>query len=228
MLHLICLCSLQDLLPFLASYTSFLFNLLGKRKILVCGIDEAGRGCLCGSLFMCGVLGIERDLGDIGIKDSKKLSQKQRQNIATKLQAIANEGKIRYFITQKSATDIDALGLSVCLKQSLQEIIAFFSKQESSLSTFIYDGNTTFGLQIAPPHSLQTLIKGDSKNLLIGAASILAKVAKDNEMLLLDSLYPQYKLKNNKGYGTKTHLQAILEFGYTKEHRKSFAISQSK
>ena len=175
---------------------------------------------------MCGVFGVESELQNIGIKDSKKLAPKQRQAISEELQSLANKGKIRYFLTQKSATQIDTLGLSACLKQSLQEIIASFIGQESSPCAFLYDGNTTFGLKIAPPHSLQTLIKGDSKNLLIGAASILAKVAKDKEMLALHNTYPQYQLKNNKGYGTKAHLQAILDFGYTQEHRKSFHISQ--
>ena len=208
---------------------------------MVCGIDEAGRGCLCGSLFMCGVLGSEQDLQDLGIKDSKKLTQKQRQIIAKNLRALASNGIISYFLTQKSATQIDTLGLSACLKQSLEEIVAFFSTRQNAQPkhtqqsttqkplhayTFLYDGNTSFGLKVPPPHNLKTLIKGDCKNLLIGAASILAKVAKDTEMLKLHSLYPQYHLKNNKGYGTKAHIQAILDFGYTQEHRKSFHITQ--
>lgn len=194
---------------------------------MVCGIDEAGRGCLCGSLFMCGVLGIEQTLQNIGIKDSKKLTYNQRQALSLKLQALASEGKIQFFLTQKSATQIDTLGLSACLKQCLEEIIVFFDTQKPNTShTFIYDGNSAFGLTVPPPHSFETLIKGDNKNLLIGAASILAKVAKDNEMLALHNIYPQYHLKDNKGYGTKAHIQAILDFGYTQEHRKSFHITQ--
>ena len=189
---------------------------------MICGIDEAGRGCICGSMFMCGVLGTEETLENLGIKDSKKLSESKRKAIAQELQIIAKQHHIAYHIVEKTATQIDSQGLSACLKSALTEITTYFSSQTH---TFIFDGNTTFGLTLKAPQTLQTLIKGDSKHLLIGAASILAKVAKDTQMHQLHEQYPHYNLASNKGYGTKAHIQAISQYGYTPFHRRSFAIT---
>ena len=164
---------------------------------MLCGIDEAGRGCICGSMFMCGVLGKEENLKHLNIKDSKMLSESSRQDLAYKL---------------------------VGLKSALKEITEHFS---TNTCEFIFDGNTTFGLTLQHPKVLRTLVKGDSKSLLIGAASILAKVAKDTQMHELDKIYPHYGFKTNKGYGTKAHIQAIMKYGYTPFHRRSFAITPS-
>ena len=131
---------------------------------------------------------------------------------------------IAYHIVEKSAQQIDCVGLSLCLKSALAEITEHFSARTQR---FVFDGNTTFGLTLKAPHTLRTIIKGDSKHLLIGAASILAKVAKDTQMHELHALYPHYGFDTNKGYGTKAHTQAILRYGYTPFHRRSFALARS-
>lgn len=195
-----------------------------KGNSVLCGIDEAGRGCICGSMFMCGVLGKEENLKHLNIKDSKMLSESSRQDLAYKLVELAQKENIAYHIVEKNAQEIDTQGLSACLKSALKEITEHFS---TNTCEFIFDGNTTFGLTLQHPKVLRTLVKGDSKSLLIGAASILAKIAKDTQMHELDKIYPHYGFKTNKGYGTKAHIQAIMKYGYTPFHRRSFAITPS-
>lgn len=178
--------------------------------LTLCGIDEAGRGCIAGSLFVCGVI-LHNTPQDIlkRLKDSKKLHTKKRQSLALELQKTA-----QFHLVKKNANLIDAKGLSLCIKESLQEIL-----QVLNAPFYVFDGNCRFGI-----NSLKTLIKGDSKIKAISAASILAKYAKDCEMEALDSIYPHYNFKNNQGYGTKAHLNAIAKYGYCKEHRKSYQI----
>ncbi|MDE5591524.1 MAG: ribonuclease HII [Helicobacter sp.] len=177
----------------------------------ICGIDEAGRGCLAGSLFVCGVILKEEIPHTLKkeIKDSKKLSEKKRNFIAPKIKEFCN-----FYLVQKTPQEIDNGGLSLCLKESLQAILKHLKASE-----YIFDGNCKFGIT-----SLQTLIKGDSKLLSISVASILAKYAKDQEMRTLDKLYPSYDFKNNKGYGSQAHLRAIQEYGYCEFHRRSYHI----
>lgn len=191
---------------------------------MVCGIDEAGRGCLCGSLFVCGVLGEENMLSSLGIKDSKKLSTKQRFVLDASLQELIKEKRLYFYLIEKSAQDIDTFGISVCMKEALESILRHFLDLRLNIEQFLFDGNTTFGID-KKYSNLHTLIKGDEKNLLIAAASIIAKVAKDSQMLQLHKMYPQYDFASNKGYGTAKHKEAINEFGITPFHRKSFRLS---
>lgn len=179
----------------------------------ICGIDEAGRGCVGGSLFVCGVI-----LGESfpkkllsQLQDSKKLTQKTRDTLAPQIKQHA-----RFHLVSKTAQEIDSRGLSLCLKESLQEILAHLKAPY-----YLFDGNCSFGIP-----ALHTLIKGDSKVAAISAASILAKNAKDAESLELDSRYPQYGFKSHKGYGTQAHIEAILEFGYCQEHRKTYRFKK--
>lgn len=176
----------------------------------ICGIDEAGRGCVAGSLFVCGVV-LESPNQSLleRIKDSKKLSQSVRDSLSVEIQSCA-----RFHIVQKTSKQIDTKGLSACIKESLLEIL-------SSLNAplYVFDGNCAFGI----PH-LKTLIKGDSKLHTISAASILAKSAKDSEMLALDKEFPQYDFAHNKGYGTKAHLESIQKYGFCAVHRQSYHL----
>lgn len=176
----------------------------------ICGIDEAGRGCIAGSLFVCGVL-LNNPPNSLlnQLKDSKVLSQNTRDSLAEQIKQHAN-----FHLVQSSANKIDKKGLSACIKESLQEIL-----ETLNAPFFVFDGNCNFKI----PH-LKTLIKGDSKLHTISAASILAKSAKDAEMLTLDKEYPQYGFAHNKGYGTKAHLSAIKQYGFCKIHRKSYHI----
>ncbi|RDU72750.1 ribonuclease HII [Helicobacter aurati] len=192
-----------------------------NKVTMLCGIDEAGRGCVAGSLFMAAVILPSDCIADfalLGIKDSKKLSFAMRNEIAQKIMTYLNLHRGFYKIIQYDAKQIDSLGLKHCLKESLQELYHFAIQKDSH--SIIFDGNTNFGIT-----NVSTLIKGDSLNILIGAASILAKFSKDKEMLTLHEIVPQYDFKNNKGYLTKTHKQRILKFGYCDFHRKSYRIS---
>ncbi|WP_299545785.1 ribonuclease HII [uncultured Helicobacter sp.] len=175
-----------------------------------CGIDEAGRGCVAGSLFVCGVI-LDKlpELLKNSLKDSKTLSQKTRDTLANSL-----KDYVTFKIIKKDAKRIDTKGLSVCLKEALQEIL-----NTLYAPFYVFDGNCNFQI----PH-LKTLIKGDSKLHTISAASILAKSAKDAEMLELHDLYPHYDFAHNKGYGTKAHIQAIKTHGLSQVHRKSYRI----
>lgn len=188
---------------------------------MLCGIDEAGRGCVAGSLFMAAVIlpaQYLKNLVLLGVKDSKKLSFDERNDIARCIIDCVELYDGFYKIVESSSSDIDSLGLRECLRRSLQELCDFaFSKDSKST---IFDGNTNFGVL-----GVNTLVKGDSLNVLIGAASILAKFHKDKEMLYLHEIEPRYDFKHNKGYLTKSHKQSIREYGYSKFHRKSYKIT---
>ncbi|CAM2880964.1 ribonuclease HII [Helicobacter burdigaliensis] len=178
---------------------------------LVCGIDEAGRGSLAGSMFMCGVVLGEDFPQELRgeLKDSKKLTQNKRDALAPLIKKYAI-----YHLVERSADLIDAKGLSYSIKSALEEIL-----ENISAKVYVFDGNSTFGVK-----NLQALIKGDDKIKAISAASILAKNAKDMQMQKLDEIYPQYQFAKNKGYGSKAHIEAILEYGMCEVHRKTYKI----
>lgn len=177
-----------------------------KGVIMLCGIDEAGRGPVAGCLAIAGVV-LHKQIS--GLKDSKKLTQKQRNILFEEI--IQNS---KYHIVQFSAQDIDKYGLSKCLSNGLKEIV-----QTIKASTYLFDGNTAFGVK-----NIQTLVKADTKVDEVSAASILAKVTHDNDIDLLDNKYPQYGFISHKGYATALHVEMIKKYGYCKEHRKSFKI----
>lgn len=208
----------------------------------VAGIDEAGRGCICGALFVAGVIGREESIAHFGAKDSKKLSPKQRERIYQALLESQHKGEIGLYVAQIEAWEIDKFGLSFAMKSGIEKIlcgIAEFATLQNLLGQNLMeqktwreitiDGNTTFQAQI--PHILtqngirvQTLIKADELLPIVSCASIVAKVSKDRQMQELDKLYPQYFLAKNKGYGTLEHKKAIAKNGYCPHHRKSFKI----
>ncbi|GAA7513732.1 ribonuclease HII [Helicobacter pylori] len=166
---------------------------------MVLGIDEAGRGCLVGSLFVAGVVCSEKtalEFLKMGLKDSKKLSLKKRFFLEDK---IKTHGEVGFFVVKKSANEIDHLGLGVCLKLAIQEIL----EDGRSLTNGIkIDGNTAFGLN-KRYSNIQTIIKGDETIAQIAMASVLAKAFKDREMLELHALFKEYGWDKNCGYGTK-------------------------
>ncbi|RAX57101.1 ribonuclease HII [Helicobacter monodelphidis] len=175
-------------------------------KHKICGVDEAGRGCIAGSLFMAGVI-LKSPID--GLNDSKKLSRTQRFLLEKHIHQSSE-----YIIVSFDATQIDTQGLSACLHTGLLKI-----QKQLNADEYIFDGNCNFGIK-----SYKTLIKGDQQLQEIQAASILAKCAKDRESLDLDQLYPKYLFKNHCGYATKKHLQAIMQYGKLPCHRKSFQI----
>ena len=175
---------------------------------VLCGIDEAGRGCCAGDLVVAGVV-FDQENTIEGLNDSKKISEKKRSVLFEQIVA-----KTNYHIVVFKPQEIDTLGLSKCMQKALKEI-----KQHLNATCYLFDGNTNFGIE-----QIETLIKADGKIPQVSAASILAKVTHDTNILKDASLYPEYGFEKHKGYGTKLHIQKIKEFGYSPIHRRSFKI----
>lgn len=176
----------------------------------LCGIDEAGRGPIAGSLVVAGVI-LENSVE--GLMDSKKISEKKRELLYP--QIIQNS---IYHIVSFPAHAVDELGISECMSIALQEI-----QEHIKADTYLFDGNTDFGVS-----NLETLVKADATVPEVSAASILAKVTHDREMIEFSKQYPEYSFEKHKGYGTKAHVEAIIEHGYTPEHRRSFKLKSLK
>lgn len=172
----------------------------------LCGIDEAGRGPIAGPLVMAGVI-LNQPVS--GLNDSKKLSEKRRESLYEEIIATAT-----YHIVRFDASQIDDLGISACLKAGLEEIM-----QMMPTENFLFDGSSTFGAT-----GLQTLVKADATVAEVSAASILAKVTRDREMVALSKHYPEYEFAAHKGYGTDLHVKKIREHGYSPIHRRSFRL----
>ena len=180
------------------------------KKMNLCGIDEAGRGPLAGDLVMAGcVFKTKNGLQIKGLNDSKKLTPKKREQLFE--QIIENS---IYHIVKFSALQIDEIGISKCLKSGLEEIM-----QNIEADEYLFDGNSTFGVA-----NLQTLVKADATIAEVSAASILAKVTHDRDILELDKEYPQYGFAKHKGYGTAHHVEMIKKYGYSKVHRRTYKI----
>ena len=177
-----------------------------KQNKPLCGIDEAGRGPLAGSLVMAGVV-LKHPIN--GLMDSKKLSEKKREA----LYSIVVENA-EYHIVSFSAKEVDELGISKCLQKGLQCI-----QQHLPEADYLFDGNSTFGVD-----NIRTMVKADDKVPEVSAASILAKVTRDREMVQLAKVYPQYGFEKHKGYGTKAHIGALVKYGRCEIHRRTFRV----
>ena len=174
--------------------------------MILCGIDEAGRGPIAGDLVMAGcVLHSNVD----GLNDSKKLTEKRREALYEKI--IPNAS---YHIVKFSAKQIDDDGISKCLASGLREIMQNIDAKE-----YLFDGNTTFGVE-----GLTTMVKADGKVAEVSAASILAKVTHDRDILQEAKKYPEYKFEKHKGYGTALHVEMIKKYGYCDIHRRSYKL----
>lgn len=182
-------------------------ELLNEFDINLIGIDEAGRGALAGPMMMAACK-LNKKLD--GLCDSKKLSEKKREELYEIIIKNSN-----YLILSFSSEQIDALGLSTCLKTGLKLIKKHFKAENN----FLYDGNTNLGI-----NGIKTQIKADASILQVSAASILAKVSKDRVMNFLAKDFPCYEFEKNKAYGTKAHKELIAKFGICKLHRKSFKL----
>ena len=172
----------------------------------LCGIDEAGRGPLAGDLVIAGcILNSHVD----GLNDSKKLSEKKRESLYELI--IKNS---TYHLVRFSAKEIDENGISLCLKKGLLEIMQTLTCKE-----YLFDGNSTFGVR-----GLSTMIKADGKVPEVSAASILAKVTHDRNIIRDAKKYPMYEFEKHKGYGTTRHVELIKKYGYCEIHRKSYKL----
>ena len=172
----------------------------------LCGIDEAGRGPLAGSLVIAGVI-LNNPVE--GLMDSKKLTEKRREALYPLV--VENAA---YHIVSFSAKEVDEMGISKCIQQGLRSIQEHLSEAE-----YLFDGNSTFGVE-----NISTMIKADSKVAEVSAASILAKVTHDREMIEIAQKYPQYGFEKHKGYGTKAHIEALIKFDRCEAHRKTFRV----
>lgn len=175
---------------------------------MICGIDEAGRGALAGELAIAACV-LKENIS--GLTDSKKLTPKKREELFDEITK-----KSDYLVIYFSSKFIDELGLSECLRRALKVFRDKFNKYE-----IIYDGNLNYGIS-----DIKTMIKADLKVKEVSAASILAKVSRDKQMILFDQIYPNYGYKKHKGYGTKAHLEAIAKFGDCEISRKTFKVKQ--
>lgn len=184
---------------------------------LLLGLDEAGYGCLSGSMFVAGIIfnpmeKLPEDLADV--KDSKKLSETKRYQLAESIYKHA----LYVWIFQITPEEIDNGNVYwLRYKQATTEVKKV--AQDHSHLTVVFDGNRALDL---PGIDSRYLIKGDSKSFTIAAASIIAKSLKDREMHGLHKKYPEYSFDKNKGYGTKAHKDAIIKYGLTSCHRKTY------
>lgn len=176
---------------------------------IMAGTDEAGRGCLAGPLVVSAVI-LPLNYVNDEIKDSKKLTVKQRNKLTDEIMSIA----ISYTIEIISVAMVETLNPKQASIIGMQQAIDNLMVKPDIILT---DAE-----KLRPSYHYQAIIKGDSLSQSIAAASILAKVTRDNLMLKFDQDYPQYDFKNNKGYGTKKHLLALQEFGITSLHRKTY------
>ena len=178
---------------------------------LICGIDEAGRGPLCGPVFASAVI-LDSNLVISKLQDSKKLSEKNRSFLYDEIKLKA----IDYSYATASVEEIDKFNI-------LQASLLAMKRAFNLLSTkpdFIYiDGIYCPDIKILP---MEAVVKGDSLVKAISAASIIAKVERDKYMVQLDQTYPQYNLKQHKGYPTKEHLRLLKQYGANKIYRLSF------
>jgi len=184
-------------------------------KVFEVGIDEVGRGAIFGPVFAAAVVVTEKNkliLKQFGVTDSKKLTPKKRKLLLSKILLLSSD----YGIGQSSAREIDKLGIRVATELSM---IRALKKLREKPSELLIDGP----LLLRPWNGIQkNIVSGDSKFTAIAAASILAKVSRDNLMERLEKKYPGYYISKNKGYGTKDHFSTIRENGITNLHRKSF------
>ena len=189
------------------------------------GIDEAGRGCLFGPVSVAGVIWVNEEKGPIvEIKDSKKCSQKHREKC---YQYIINQSKA-YSIQMIDNNKIDEKNILECSIDGMHACLDEIS-ENYSFDKILVDGNrfrTYYCKEKDDFINHECIIKGDNTYKSIAAASILAKTYRDNYILKLVEKYPElkkYDIHNNKGYGTKKHMDAIQKYGITKLHRKTFS-----
>lgn len=177
---------------------------------MICGTDEAGRGPIAGPVVAAAVI-LDPNKPIDGINDSKKLSEKKRLALSEEIKQKA----LYWTIAQCDAEEIDAINI---LQASLLSMKRAVEALPVSPSKVLVDGNKLPQLQVPA----EAIVGGDALEACIGAASILAKVERDRQMLEWHALYPEYDFAKHKAYPTKAHLSALTEHGPCPIHRKSF------
>ncbi|WP_396147160.1 ribonuclease HII [Flavobacterium sp.] len=178
-----------------------------------CGTDEAGRGCLAGPVTAAAIILPEDFQLDL-LNDSKQLSEKVRE----RLKPIIEEKAISYAVTHLEPIIIDEINILNASIKAMQECVI---KLNPIPNYIIVDGNRFKPINNIP---YSTIVKGDSKYMSIAAASVLAKTYRDEYMDKIHEEFPMYNWKQNKGYPTKEHREAIRKYGTTKYHRMSFRL----
>lgn len=178
---------------------------------VLCGIDEAGRGPLCGPVYAAAVI-LPPDVEIAGLNDSKKISEKKREQLFD----VICETAIAYGVGYATVEEIERFNI---LNATYLAMKRAYEAAGMSADLVLVDGN-----RLPPdiPAKMRYVIKGDAQSASIAAASILAKVSRDRALYDLDKQYPQYGFAKHKGYGTAAHYDALREFGVSPVHRRSF------
>lgn len=189
-----------DYLAFQSRYSGYLFA----------GVDEVGRGPIAGPVVAAAVI-LDPNKPIIGLADSKKLTEKKREKLFDEIVSTA----LSFAIAKASVEEIDELNILHASMLAMKRAVEALSP---SAEFALIDGNRCPSLSIPSEY----VIKGDSKVACISAASIIAKVTRDREMVELDKLYPGYGLAKHKGYPTKAHIDALSKNGLNELYRRSF------
>lgn len=183
--------------------------------VLLAGADEAGRGPLAGDVVAAAVI-LDPKTPIAGLDDSKKLSEKKREALFDEIQQKA----MAFSIARATVAEIDEINI---LHASMLAMKRAIDTLKVSAEHALIDGNR---IPQGLPCAAEAVVKGDARHPAIAAASILAKVTRDREMVALDERFPEYGFAKHKGYPTKLHMEAIEKHGVTKFHRKSFGPVQ--
>jgi ribonuclease HII len=179
--------------------------------VLTAGVDEVGRGPLCGDVVTAAVI-LDPNNPIAGLNDSKKLTEKRREALYVEI----TEKALSFCIARASVAEIDELNILQASLLAMHRAVAGLNVQPEFV---LVDGNRVPKW----PYRAQAVVKGDSRVPAIAAASILAKVTRDREMAEFDAIYPGYGMAGHKGYPTKVHLEALKQLGITPIHRRSYA-----
>lgn len=183
--------------------------------VWICGVDEAGRGPLVGSV-VAGAVVLDPNQPIIGLRDSKKLSPARREQLYAEIMQKARA----WGVGQASPGEIDTLNILQATMLAMRRAIEALSERLGEWpSKALIDGNRCPIL----PITSEAIIKGDAKEPAISAASIIAKVTRDQQMQALHTQYPQYGFNQHMGYPTEAHMQALKQYGPCEEHRRTFA-----
>ncbi len=178
---------------------------------LLAGVDEVGRGPLAGPVVAAAVI-LDPHKSIVGLNDSKKLSAKKRQSLAGEIKSKA----LTWSLGRAEVEEIDAINVQNASLLAMKRAVETMAIKPAMVAV---DGLYTPAVN----YKKIAIIKGDKHILAISAASIIAKVARDNEMMMFDDVYPEYGFSSHKGYPTKQHIAALKRLGITNIHRRSFA-----
>ena len=185
---------------------------VGKALMKIAGVDEAGRGPLVGSVVAAAVI-LDPNNPIEGLNDSKKLTEKKREKLFIEIQ----EKALAWAIAEASHEEIDQINILQASLLAMRRAVEALQLQPEHV---LVDGNKVpQGLSM----SCDAVVGGDALHAEISAASILAKVTRDREMVVLDQQYPHFGFAKHKGYPTKAHFEAIAEYGVIDQHRRSYA-----